>query len=151
MGKIFRMNRKAVSPVIATIILVAIAIAIAIAVAYWMVGITGAFTRFEKLEVSTAYAEVSGTNFVVTCIIKNSGSAAATIDDVYINGKPYGKTTATVAPDVDTAPATLNPGDVLDPFTITMPIGTDFKSGMTVEITLHTVAGKEYPKQVVLP
>ncbi|MEM2927278.1 MAG: archaellin/type IV pilin N-terminal domain-containing protein, partial [Candidatus Bathyarchaeia archaeon] len=50
-------SRKAVSPVIATIIIVAIAISIAIAVAYWMVGITGAFTRFEKLEIVSAYAE----------------------------------------------------------------------------------------------
>jgi len=45
-----RLNRRGISPVIATIIIVAVAIAIAIAVAFWVVGIAGLFTRFEKLE-----------------------------------------------------------------------------------------------------
>ncbi|RLG80884.1 MAG: DUF4352 domain-containing protein, partial [Thermoprotei archaeon] len=40
---------KAISPVIATVIIVAVAITIAIAVAFWMTGIVGAMTRFEKL------------------------------------------------------------------------------------------------------
>jgi len=55
--KSFRDNRKAISPVISTIIIVAVAIAISIAVAFWLGGITSIFTRFEKLEITTAYAE----------------------------------------------------------------------------------------------
>jgi flagellin-like protein len=50
-------DRRGVSPVIATIIIVAIAIVMALAVAYWMLGLGGAFTRFEKLEFVSAYAE----------------------------------------------------------------------------------------------
>ena len=39
---------KAISPVIATVIIVSVAIAIAVAVAFWMTGLAGAFTKFEK-------------------------------------------------------------------------------------------------------
>ncbi len=43
-------NRKAVSPVIATVILVAVAITISVAVAYWMGGISSQYTKFENLD-----------------------------------------------------------------------------------------------------
>ena len=45
------MNLKTISPVIATVIIVSVAIAIAVAVAFWMTGITGLFSRYEKLEI----------------------------------------------------------------------------------------------------
>ena len=44
------------SPVIATVILVAVAITVAVAVAYWMGGIAGQYTKFEKVEIQTAYS-----------------------------------------------------------------------------------------------
>jgi len=50
-------KRRAVSPVIATVILVAITITVAVAVAYWMSGIAGQYTQFEKIEIQTGYAE----------------------------------------------------------------------------------------------
>ncbi len=55
-----RMNpqktRKAVSPVIATVILVAVAITVAVGVSYWMSGISSQYTQFEKVEIQTGYA-----------------------------------------------------------------------------------------------
>jgi len=51
-----RRKDRAVSPVIATIILVAIAIVMAIAVAYWALGLGGTFTRYEKIEIMSMYA-----------------------------------------------------------------------------------------------
>ncbi|MBS7638222.1 DUF4352 domain-containing protein, partial [Candidatus Bathyarchaeota archaeon] len=51
-------DRRGVSPVIATIIIVAIAIVMSLAVAYWMLGLGGAFTRYEKLEFVSAYVTV---------------------------------------------------------------------------------------------
>ncbi|MEM2812119.1 MAG: archaellin/type IV pilin N-terminal domain-containing protein, partial [Candidatus Bathyarchaeia archaeon] len=56
MNGILRHNQKAVSPVIATIIIVAVAIVMSIAVAYWMLGLATTFTRYEKLEFISAYA-----------------------------------------------------------------------------------------------
>jgi len=59
-----KLNKRGISPVIATIIIVAVAIAIAIAVAFWVVGIAGLFTRYEKLEISYIYAQKSGNQLV---------------------------------------------------------------------------------------
>ena len=81
--------RKALSPVIATVILVSVTIVVAVAVAYWMGGIAGLYTRFEKMEITSCYAvkDANG-NYNVTVQLRNSGSADATIDYVLINGKP---------------------------------------------------------------
>jgi len=84
-------NRYAISPVIATIIIVAVTIAVAIAVAFWMGGLTGVFTRFEKLEIISAYADTTtdGSGWNINLIVKNTGTTTATIDNVFINGKPF--------------------------------------------------------------
>jgi len=55
-----RINKKGISPVIATVIIVSVAIAIAVAVAFWMTGITGLFTRYERVEITNCYADWKG-------------------------------------------------------------------------------------------
>src|SRR3972149_4699032 len=82
-------NKRAVSPVIATVILVAIAITVAVAVAYWIGGISGQYTQFEKIEVTTAYASGNTTHWDVTLNLKNSGTTQATVTDVFVNAKSY--------------------------------------------------------------
>ena len=82
-------GRKGISPVIATVILVAVAITVAVLVAFWMGGITGQYTRFEKLQVQDPVIEKiptdSPTDWNLTFTIKNTGASEATIDDVFIN------------------------------------------------------------------
>ena len=46
-------NRKAISPVIAIVILVAVTIMEALAVVYWMGGISSQYITFEKVEMGT--------------------------------------------------------------------------------------------------
>ncbi|MHA1832718.1 MAG: archaellin/type IV pilin N-terminal domain-containing protein [Candidatus Baldrarchaeia archaeon] len=145
-------SRKGISPVIATIIIVAVAIAIAIAVAYWVVGIAGIFTRFEKLEISAAWVTASGSNNVIHLKFNNTGSAPATITDVFINGVPYNQFSGgsvTLGGDLANLPLTLDPGEG-GTGTLTAS-NTVFKSGVTYEITLHTASGKDYPKAVAVP
>ncbi|MEM2267847.1 MAG: archaellin/type IV pilin N-terminal domain-containing protein, partial [Nitrososphaerota archaeon] len=77
-------SRSGISPVVATVILVAVAIVIAIAVAFWASGLVGIFTRFEKLEITSAYYD--GNNVVL--LVSNTGSADTSIDEIYINGRP---------------------------------------------------------------
>jgi len=101
--RLVRRKDRAVSPVIATIILVAIAIVMAIAVAYWALGLGGTFTRYEKIEIMSMYAvsddslkylntttgkynNVTGWN--VTAKLRNTGSATATINLILISGRP---------------------------------------------------------------
>ena len=87
------MRTKAISPVIATVIIVSVAIAIAVAVAFWMTGITGLFTRYEKLDVINAYAiynkSVEGGTWALVLTVRNTGTSDVTLDELFINGKPF--------------------------------------------------------------
>jgi len=109
-------ERRAVSPVIATVILVAVAITVAVAVSYWMSGIAGQYTSFEKVSIKSAYASPkdNGTVFkgwVISLGLQNTGSSAATLESLFVNDKPisdYGFITGTSGPGkirwTDTAP-----------------------------------------------
>jgi flagellin-like protein len=151
--KRFIFNRRGVSPVIATIIIVAVAIVMSIAVAYWVLGLGASLTRYEKLQFTSAYAPNINE---VDIALKNTGSAAATVDSstVFLNGKPAAASDVTFS--AVTTTGSLDNGDG----TITMPAGgevtgiislTGLTSGTTVEITVQTAAGNQYPKVVVLP
>jgi len=154
-----RLNNKGISPVIATVILVAVAIAIAIAVAFWMTGIIGLFTRFEKIEITYIYAEKqSGDGWKIYLKVTNTGTADATIDNIFINGKPYNSYTS----DSDTIAISysgtgtfsgsysLAAGESVE-FEITIPEGVGFTAGQSVEVKVHTASGQEYPKLTNLP
>ncbi len=211
-----RSLRKGISPVIATVIIVAVAIAIAVAVAFWITGIVGLFTRYEKLEIVNAYADWNDTDgtWIVVLQVRNAGSSDATIDEIFINGRPHDAWAsiydnsqnksiayiyAKVAPTANslvnaTAKGYLN-GAYIDAsakwnITISRSIGgtttkfssfdftngvplkaggdmtivilipgpgnpygahVDFKHGSSIEVKIHTAAGKEYPKEIVLP
>jgi len=137
----------------ATVILVAIAIVIAIAVAFWATGLVGVFTRFEKLEVTSAYYDT--TQKAVILKIRNTGSADTSIDDIYVNGVPCNGKCGITEIDPNTGK------------TYSMTVGTDaqikipnppegvtdqqWKSGVTYEIMVHTASGKSYPVSVLIP
>jgi len=143
-------NRYAISPVIATIIIVAVTIAVAIAVAFWMGGLTGVFTRFEKLEIISAYADTITNGWNIDLTVKNTGTTTATIDNIFINGKPFNtyndvkvNGTTTLSYSIPTGSRVL--------IVVSLPSGSAFSSGMSVEVRIHTAAGQEYPRTVVLP
>ena len=155
------MDRRGISPVIATVIIVAVAIAISIAVAFWMTGIVGLFTGFEQVQVTSAYAQWDGTKYTIKMTIKNTGTSAATIDNIIINGKPLGGGATSVGITTDSAPLSggsfsLSPGSsqeviiYINGESVTWAGGT-LTHGVSVEVKLHTASGKEYPKLVVLP
>jgi len=160
-GKLLK-NKKGISPVIATVIIVAVTIAVAIAVAFWMGGLVNIFTRFEKLEISSAYADPG---FKITMNFKNTGSAAASISDILLNGKPANTYASITSAAVVTTGTGGGTGDFSDPaqlpiscgigesgsLVIDITSGAPFVSGVSVEVTIHTSAGKDYPKVVVLP
>jgi len=142
-------GRSGISPVVATVILVAIAIVIAIAVAFWATGLVGIFTRFEKLEITSAYAEDN----IVTLVVKNTGSADATIDDIYVNGRPCGGISNGEC-NIDVS-GTVTPLKVGSTATITInnppsAVGDSFVPGVTYEVAVHTASGKLYPAAVLI-
>jgi flagellin-like protein len=156
-------SRSGISPVVATVILVAIAIVIAIAVAFWATGLVGVFTRYEKIEITSAYAVPGGAQgaaYTITISAKNSGSSPATIDQVLINGVPVcqgqGAHLALAGNNppninvlqcqVNQGALALNPGD-----TVQIAISLNAPAGVTVEVALHSASGKLYPYSVLLP
>ena len=98
-------NRKAVSPVIATVILVAVAITVSVAVSYWMGGISSQYTQFEKVEIQTGYATKAAEGWDCILEIKNTGSQSATIGTVFVNEIPL-LNTSYDCPDLATGNAT---------------------------------------------
>jgi FlaG/FlaF family flagellin (archaellin) len=140
--KTFKGNLKAVSPVIATIIIVAIAITMSIAVAYWLLGLGSSMTRYEKVQFVSAYAN---SDSQVAFNVKNTGTSPATIDvsTIFINGRPDG----TITWQTGNSTATMQPGDALGG-TIDF---TALPSGTSVEVMIQTTSGNQYPKVVVLP
>jgi FlaG/FlaF family flagellin (archaellin) len=153
--KSFSGNVKAVSPVIATIIIVAIAITMSIAVAYWLLGLGSSMTRYEKVQFVSGYATgPAGTPSVYTInmVLKNTGTATASLDpaNVFVNGVPLTAAGGAVG---TFAVTSLPPGQQSNTLTITLPAtGTNaFSSGMSVEVMLQSASGNQYPKVVVLP
>ena len=149
-------DKKGISPVITTVILVAVGIALAVAIGLWMSGLVATFTRFEKLEVTNAFAVANYTSdsqsgWTVKVTVKNTGSADATITTVMINGIPANSTVL----NKPTLPAPITVGSQRE-FTIYLlkqkTIGSTLLTpGITLNIVLHSAAGKDYPASVTLP
>ena len=149
-----RLNNKGISPVIATVILVAISIAVAIAVAFWMTGIVGLFTRFEKVEITYIYANKTDSGWKIYLNVTNTGTADTTISNIFINGKPYdqysGVSLSGISPSTFALSYSLAAGDSVE-FAIEIPKGAGFRNGQSIEVKVHTTGGQEYPKLVNLP
>ena len=149
-----RRSSSGISPVVATVILVAIAIVIAIAVAFWASGLVGIFTRFEKIEIRSAYATATDDSYDVHLLTFNSGSSSATIDELYINGQPAKGLVSECKPEevCDGKPETGVTLKVGASQEIIITIDkTTFSPGVTIEVMVHTASGKQYPTAVLLP
>ena len=141
---------RAISPVIATVIIVSVAIAISIAVALWLTGITSGFTQTEDLQIVSSYATaittpVNGWN--VTIEIKNTGTTAATIDNIFVNGIPANNANGVYW--FNGTGTTIKPGGKAT-IIITLQQGP-FTAGQMVNIKIHTASGRDYPTTVTLP
>ncbi len=172
-------SRRAVSPVIATVVLVAVAITIAVAVSYWMSGISSQYTQFEKIEMTSAYCESwNATNWNVTIDFRNTGTTESAIIGVSVNGKAIDDYGTSSAPDGDNIkcydPTTWDLIDFADAgggtyeIKYTVKPGTvgqllisiaqspndpgdySFSSGTTIEVSLRSAAGNTYMKMITL-
>jgi flagellin-like protein len=171
MSKLLR-DKKAISPVIATVILVAVAITVAVAVAYWMSGIAGQYTAFEKVEIQSGYTTIIPTgepnagSWIIHLELKNTGSATSTLIRVFVNEVPidpasYGFAIGTNTLDTGEM-ATDMPKDATStggklPLvsgqsdTVEVYIEKSlFSSGTTLNIKLHSAGGMDYIKLMQL-
>jgi flagellin-like protein len=153
-------SRRAVSPVIATVILVAIAITIAIAVAYWMGGIAGQYTRFEQIEIQSAVVQSDGASppqWNATLTLKNTGTRDTTLISVFINEvevDAYGASgpaalqwTTNMS---NTEVITSGDSAAIVIWLANPKTGSTVSSGTTINIKIHSAGGMDFPKLVEL-
>jgi FlaG/FlaF family flagellin (archaellin) len=153
-------SKKGISTIIATIIIVSVTIVMAIAVAYWAMGIGNSFTKFEKVEFTSVYADPplsTPGNFTVNIVLKNTGTAAATIQNIFLNERPWDKGYTGVTQN-NLINQTLVVGASTTNAYILLPtdaIGVGgyqvWTSGSSVEVQIQTAAGRTYSNTVVLP
>src|SRR3990170_4075221 len=78
-----RKNAKALSPVVASIILIAVTVAVSIAVAAWMGALTiGFMGGSEQVEIRNI---AFPSNTTMTMTVKNTGTSAVSIQEVWVN------------------------------------------------------------------
>ena len=126
-------SKKALSPVIAAIILIAVTVAVSIAVAAWMGALTIGFMGTSSVTITNvSFQGTSGqANNTIVLTVKNTGTKQVTISTVKVNNavKSFSGTT------------TLNPGDAGK--TITIYMGNDYWSnGNPYKIELYDSSGQ---------
>ena len=87
LGKI-RKNAKALSPVVASIILIAVTVAVSIAVAAWMGALTVGFMGSSSININSVQFTDDGAATpanIIVCSLKNTGTQSVTIAAVKVN------------------------------------------------------------------
>ena len=134
-------NRKALSPVVAAIILIAVTVAVSIAVAAWMGALTiGFMGGTEELKIIDAKFETAG----IVVEVANVGTGKVTINDVRVDGTS--QTSATYISDF-TTDGVLDKGKsgkIETGFTTWTP-------GVKYTITLVTASGNQFIYTAVAP
>ena len=97
-------GKKALSPVVAAIILIAVTVAVSIAVAAWLGAITFTFMKTEELKI-THMAFVSPANITLT--LHNIGSNKVTVGQVKVNDGDVSSTSPTLPLDIAAGSSTI--------------------------------------------
>ena len=137
-------SKKALSPVVASIILIAVTVAVSIAVAAWMGALTFTFMATEQLDIQgCTFGGTSGdaANTIVLTV-QNTGTADLTVNKYKLGvGEDQHAITA-----VDVAQGASG--------TVTCTTGADgeaWTSGTTYDIYLITSGGKQYMYRATAP
>jgi archaeal type IV pilus assembly protein PilA len=91
-------NAKALSPVVASIILIAVTVAVSVVVAAWMGGMTtGLMGSAEQVQMTNIGFSIAGTNDAIIATIQNTGSNNIQIKSAFVNGLEVTLTEAQLA------------------------------------------------------
>ncbi len=149
-------KRKAMSPVIATVILVAMGVFISFYVSNWMMGVTSQYTKFERVEIQGAKCTWDAANdeWVVTLRLKNTGTHTATLTSVSLNDAEVDSYNATTAADGTAATNMTTAERITSGAARTIQIYIDGPGGAgpwltmstrtNVNIKLHSTGGAYY-------
>jgi len=121
--KKFRRSKKALSPVVASIILIAVTVAVSIAVAAWMGALTVGFMGSSSVTIT----DVHFTDTTATLDLKNTGTKQVTITSVRVNGERVDLTT----------PLTLDAGAI-----DTLDVAGTYSAGDPYKFDLYDASGQ---------
>ena len=138
-------SKRALSPVVAAIILIAVTVAVSIAVAAWMGALTFTFTKTEELKITGILWGTNDANLTVT----NTGASDLTISGVKVDQYPTTGTIETKTLPTDTY--TLLKG-ATKTLTINSPsqIGA-WTPGTKYTFAVLTAAGNQYEYPATKP
>jgi len=146
-GKIPKMrkllkSKKALSPVVAAIILIAVTVAVSIAVAAWMGSLTFTFMATEELKITSVNFSTQGTNGWLNVTVMNTGTTDVSIvADVTVSG--YNVTGGTTTPD------TVPKGDSA---TFDIDLGTEpWVDGKAYTVELLSTKGNKFTYTATAP
>ena len=120
-------SRKALSPVVAAIILIAVTVAVSIAVAAWMGSLTIGFMETSELTITEVEFTTAPESIVVH--VTNTGTSSFTVRNIRVNGE----ISSTWVPE---SSATIEPGNS-ENFTITQPV----TPGNKYAVSLYDIDG----------
>jgi uncharacterized membrane-anchored protein YhcB (DUF1043 family) len=109
---------------------------------------TSTNSQTEKLQFISAYANVGESTFNITMALQNTGKTVATIEVIFLNGEALSYFNSDIIYGFDTA--IIPPGATVNG-NIYLPIGTAWRSGMEIDVTIQTIAGNQYSKAISLP
>ena len=140
-------NAKALSPVVASIILIAVTVAVSIAVAMWMGSLSNGFMETEQLSVRSVSFNGAASPYY-TISVYNTGAKAVVLSSVQVNGNTI-PVASTVYNGTSAATYTL-PANSLVTVTITTnsPLVV---SGNTYEVKIVTAKGNAFPYTATAP
>jgi flagellin-like protein len=125
-------SKKALSPVVAAIILIAVTVAVSIAVAAWMGSLTIGFMQTSELTINDMTFETAAPlTGNITIAVTNSGTSDVTISMVKVNGD----TVDFIAAETD---LTIETGTGAD---LTIDMTTAWAAGHKYSVNLFTTDG----------
>jgi flagellin-like protein len=127
---------KALSPVVASIILIAVTVAVSIAVAAWMGVLSIGFMGTEELKITNASFDADTTN-TIALICNNTGTTSVVINEFWVNNVKQTYAAQTVA---------ANSGVVAN---VTVAAGVT--SGYNYQMKLVTAKGNSFMYTAVCP
>jgi flagellin-like protein len=130
-------SKKALSPVVASIILIAVTVAVSIAVAAWMGALTFTFTKTEELKITQI---TFPTTTKIQIYISNTGASAVTVTKAYVDNVE--RTISAVSGFTGTGPYDLAKGT-----TGYLNVTFSWTSGTKYTFSVLTSSGNKYEYQ----
>jgi flagellin-like protein len=129
-----RKNAKALSPVVASIILIAVTVAVSIAVAAWMGALTVGFMSTEEVKITS----ITFTSSTITLTVNNTGTSPVTLSEAWVNNVQMSSVTG-----LDSSISANSGTQVV--------ITTGVTDGYNYQIKLVSSKGNAFPYTAVAP